>query len=323
MRVAVTGAAGYLGRPLVEALADDDRVEEVRAIDMRIPDSGPRPAGVHWIRRDVRDPALAGELDGSDALVHLAFRVLGRGADARSVNIDGSRNAFDAALRAGVGTIVHASSAAAYGSAPDNPVPLSEEHALRPLPPFYYPQTKVAVERMLDELEARAPELRVARMRPVSTLGPGAPAIAGGRAFVVSSDFDPLMQFTWIDDVVDAFVRVLNAPDAAGAFNIGAPGPVRASEVASLIGVRRVRLPHRVLRAISAAANRLHAPGAMHPGWADMLRYPIVVDTGRAERELGWRASVDCPAALRRYGELVRGSTPLTHDPDAAARAAA
>ena len=306
MRIAVTGAAGYLGLPLVDALAESDRVDEVRAIDMRIPESGPQDARVRWIQRDVRDPALEGDLDGVDSVVHLAFRVLGRGVDARSVNVDGSRNVFEAALRAGVGTVVHASSAAAYGCAPDNPVPLSEEDALRPLPPFYYPQTKVAVERMLDELETRAPQLRVVRMRPVSTLGPGAPAIAGGRAFVVSSDFDPLMQFTWIDDVVDAFVRVVNAPDAAGAFNVAAPGPVRASEVARLIGVRRVRLPHRVLRGISAAASRLHAPGAMHPGWADMLRYPIVVDTGRAERELGWRASVDCAGALRRYGELVR-----------------
>ena len=321
MRVAVTGAGGYLGRPLVDALAADERVEEVVAIDAR-----PQAAStgrVRRVRRDVRDPELARDLDGADALVHMAFRVLGRGADARSVNVGGSRNAFDCALEAGASAIVHASSAAAYGSAPDNPLPLTEEHPLRPLPAFYYPQTKVEVERMLDELEARHPSVRVVRMRPVSTLGPGAPTIAGGRAFVTLSDFDPLMQFTWIDDVVAAFCAVLHAPGARGAFNVGAPAPVLASSVARLMAVRGVRLPHRALRALSRATERLRLPGAMHPGWVDMARYPIVVSTERAERELGWRTTGDCTAALLRYGALLAGRELPDPDPTPAARAAA
>lgn len=303
MRVAVTGAEGYLGRPLVAALAADDRVEEVVAIDARPPARS--VSGVRAVTRDVRDPDLAADLDGCDALAHLAFRVLGRGADAASVNIEGSRSVFDAAVRAGVRTIVHASSAAAYGSAPDTPVGLTEDHPLRPLPAFYYPQTKVAVERMLDRLQAGSPGLRVVRVRPVSTLGPGAPTVLGGRAFITLSDFDPLVQFTWLDDVVAAFVAVLHSPSAEGAFNVGAPQPVRASQVAGLMGVRRLRAPHRLLRGLAAATCAARLPGAMHPAWVDMTRYPLVVDTGRAERELGWSASCTCAGALRRYGELL------------------
>jgi nucleoside-diphosphate-sugar epimerase len=306
MRVAVTGAAGYLGRAIVAALAADERVREVVAIDLRPPAAA--NTGVRAARRDVRDPRLADDLAGADALVHLAFRVLGRGADAESVNVDGSRNAFEAALRAGVGTIVHASSAAAYGCAPDNPVPLTEESPLRPVPAFYYPQTKVRVERILDEIEGRHPDLRVVRMRPVGTVGPGAPSLLRGRAFVTLSDFDPLIQFTWLDDLVAAFAAALHAPTARGAFNVGAPGPVRASEVAGLIGARRVRLPHRALHAVARGAYLLRVPGALHPAWVDMARHPIVVDMSRAERELGWRPGVDCAGALRRYGELLRAS---------------
>ena len=52
MRVAVTGAAGYLGRPIVEALARDDRVDSVLAIDLRPP---PPADGVEPLRRDVRE----------------------------------------------------------------------------------------------------------------------------------------------------------------------------------------------------------------------------------------------------------------------------
>ncbi len=304
MRVAVTGAGGYLGAPLVDALAADERIEEVVAIDAR--PSRAIPAGVRAVMRDVRDPELRRDLEGCDALMHLAFRVLGRGVDAVSVNVGGSRNAFDAAVGARVGTIVHASSAAAYGSAPDTPVPVAEDHPLRSLPPFYYPQTKVAVEHMLDQLEARHGELRVVRMRPVSTVGPGAPTLLGGRAFLTLSDFDPLMQFTWLDDVVAAFEAALHAPSASGAYNVGAPGPVRASEVAGLMGVRRLRAPHAVLRAAASVACRARLPGALHPAWVDTARHPIVVDTRRAESRLGWRASGDSAAALRRYGKLQR-----------------
>ena len=152
MRVAVTGAGGYLGRALVERLAADTRVESVVAIDLRPP---PESGKVRPARRDIRDPGIASDLEGADAVVHLAAVVLGRGAGARSVNIEGSLNVFDAAKRQGVGTVVHASSAAAYGSTPENDVPLTEASPLRPEPAFYYPRTKIAVERLIEELRAR------------------------------------------------------------------------------------------------------------------------------------------------------------------------
>lgn len=303
MKVAVTGAQGYLGRALVERLAADDRIEQVCAIDAR--PAASTNGSVSALRRDVRDPAVRADLEGVDALIHLAFVVLGLGTDAQSINVEGSRNVFAAALDAGVGTIVHASSAAAYGSSSQNPVPLTEDHPLRPLPPFYYPQTKVEVEAMLEQLERAHPQARFVRMRPVSTLGPGAPRLAPRGTFVTLSDFDPLMQFTWIDDVAAAFEAALHDPHARGAYNVGAPGPVRASLVAALIGVRSVRLPHRLLRPVSAARAALRLRGALHPGWVDTARYPIVVDTSRIERELGWRATHDCAEALQRYGREV------------------
>lgn len=297
MRVAVTGAGGRLGRALVPALAADERVDEVIAIDLRPPQAR---AGVRTVACDVRDPGLAGTLEGADAVVHLAFRVLGRGRDAWSVNVDGSRNVFEAAARAGTGALVYSSSAAAYGCAADNPVPLTEDSPLRAEPPFYYTQTKVHVERLLDEHERRHPQMRVVRLRLAATLGPGAPVLVGGRLFVSPSDHDPLVQFVWIDDLVD-LVRTVVLGDARGTFNVGAPGPVRSSDVARLLGVRSLRAPAALLRGAARAGSVLRLPGALHPAWVDMARYPIVVDAGRAERELGWRPGLDCSETLERY----------------------
>lgn len=302
MKVAVTGASGRIGRAVVAALAEDPGVDEVVAVDLAAPDA-PLPLGVRHLIRDTRDPRLVHNLDGVDALVHLAFRVLGR-REAVSVNVDGSRNVFDAALAAGVPVIVHASSGAVYGGHADNPVPLEEDRPLRPAA-FAYPETKVRVERLLEALSSRNSETRAVWLRPTTTLGPGAPLLFRRSALVRLSDFDPPVQFTWVDDVASAFVCALHAPDARGAFNVGAPGILRSSEVAAVLGVRDVALPYRLRRALAAATTFARLPGALHPGFVDMARYPIVVDAGRAQRELGWSPRRDSLDALRRFGELI------------------
>ena len=212
---------------------------------------------------------------------------------------------FEAAIAAGAGTIVYASSASVYGSAPDNPVPLREEHPIRPPPTFAYPRTKAIVEGMLEEIGAHHPDVRIVRLRPTTTLGPGASLLLAGRVYMSFSDFDPPVQFTWVDDVAAAFAAALHAPRATGVFNVGAPGTVRSSEVAGVLGVRSVRLPYRVRRGASAAMGRLRLPGALDPGFVDMNRYPIVVDSARAEAELGWTAERDTVGTLRRFAETL------------------
>jgi nucleoside-diphosphate-sugar epimerase len=305
VRVAVTGAGGLIGRALVRALASEARVEEVVAIDVRAQPGQP-VEGVSLVRRDTRDPGLAADLEGVDALVHLAFRVLDR-RDARAIaaNVDGSRNAFEAAIAGGAVTIVHASSAAVYGAAADNPVPLTEDRPLRPAPGFAYPQTKVAVEEMLDRVAARAPHVRCAWLRPTNTLAPGSPLLLGHRVYVTLRGFDPPMQFTWVDDVAAAFAAALHAPSARGPVNVGAPGTVLASEVAATLGVRGVRLPYRARRRAAVAMRHLGVPGGLHPGFVDMARYPIVVSSRRAETALGWRPALDTAGALRRFAETL------------------
>ena len=295
----MTGARGRIGRAVVELLAADSRVGEVVAIDVRPP--GQPLRGVRQVQRDTRDPRLADDLQGAGALVHLAFRVLDP-RDAESVNVDGSRNAFDAALRAGVGAIVHASSGAVYGSHPDNPVPLTEDDPPRPAA-FPYPQTKLRVERMLSEL---AGEARVVTLRPTTVLGPGAPLLLGRSAHVRLSDFDPPQQFTWVDDIAAAFGLALHS-DAEGTFNLGAPGTVRTSEIAGLLGVRDLRLPYRVRRTLAAVTRRA---GGLHPGFVEMARYPIVVDSSKALAGLGWSAQLDSVSALRRFGDWLRAPSP-------------
>jgi nucleoside-diphosphate-sugar epimerase len=67
--VAVTGAAGGIGRALAIRLASSPKVKKVIAIDASRGDI----AGVTWRVADVRDPALASRLTGADVVVHADF----------------------------------------------------------------------------------------------------------------------------------------------------------------------------------------------------------------------------------------------------------
>ncbi len=306
MRVAVTGAAGFLGRALVDALSRDERVAEIVALD-RTPFAGAGPKA-RAVTRDTSDPRVADDLQGARALVDLAFRDHDLHGDV-DANVAAARNVFKAAIRAGAETIVYASSSAVYGSAPDNPVPLREDDPLRPAP-FAYPVTKLRIERLLEDLAARHPRTRIVRLRPSWVVGPGARVLLGGRAYVSLADHDPEVQVTWIDDAIAAFSAALHSPSASGAFNLGPEGSVRASEIAGILGVQAIRLPYRVRRAAATASTALRLPGALHPGFVDMDRYPIVVDASRATRELGWRPRYDTRAAFERLRAAIRGEGP-------------
>jgi nucleoside-diphosphate-sugar epimerase len=297
MRIAVTGAAGLLGSALVDALARDDRIEQVVAIDLRPIE--PVREKVRVVRGDMRDPGVAADLGGADALVHLAFRDHEVRGSVES-NVEAARDVFAAAIAGGARTIVYASSSAVYGGNADNALPLREDDPLRPTP-FVYPLTKVAVERLLEQLEADHPHTRIVRLRPSWVIGRGARLLLAGRAYLSLSDFDPLVQATWLDDAVSAFVAVLHAPSARGPYNVGAPAPVRASQIPALIGVRGIRLPYRLRRVAAATATGLRAPGALHPGFVDMDRFPIVLDASRAASELGWQARHDVAGAFRLF----------------------
>ena len=119
LTVAVTGPTGTFGFGLMPMLQADDRVTRIVGIARRPFD----PAAYGWTKMDyrcgdVRDPrALHDAFSHADVVVHLAFSVTGAAPREaiRSINVDGTLNAFRAAAAAGARRFVYASSVAAYG----------------------------------------------------------------------------------------------------------------------------------------------------------------------------------------------------------------
>lgn len=149
LTVAVTGPTGTLGVALMRLLQEDDQVDRVIGIARRPFD----PAQHGWTkmeyrRGDVRDAdALRTSFDGADVVVHLAFLILSGGREkTRSINIDGTLNAFRVAAAVGAKRFVYASSVAAYGFHGGNPVGMTEDWATRPADRLFYAQEKAELD---------------------------------------------------------------------------------------------------------------------------------------------------------------------------------
>ena len=149
-RVAVTGAAGYVGRTLIDRLAREPAVERILALDVRPLPSESTNERVVFERHDVTRPfgALLRE-HGVDSLAHLAY-VMRPSRDreaARRVNVEGTASALASCEEAGVRHMLYLSSTSVYGAHADNPPLLDEDAPPRPPRGFQYSEDKAAAER--------------------------------------------------------------------------------------------------------------------------------------------------------------------------------
>ncbi len=320
LTVAVTGPTGTFGFGLVPLLQDDDRVTKVVGIARRPFD--PSEHGwtkMEYRRGDVRDvDALETAFAGADVVVHLAFLIVGGTRETtRAINVEGTLNAFRAAAAAGAQRFVYASSVAAYGFHPDNPVGMTEEWPVRPADRLFYAQEKAELEDLLQAEAAAHPELELYLLRPPVVLGPHS---VGGKD-VLPGFLAPLgkhlqgrfprlpvpvpvlvpdlpLQFIHEDDVGRALLQCIVAAGPAGAYNIAGDGVLSAVDVAREVGFLPVPLPARPTHAIARRLARLPFLPS-YAEWVEAASHPAVMDTTKAKEQLGWEPRFTGLEALR------------------------
>jgi UDP-glucose 4-epimerase len=306
--VLVTGAGGYLGRQLIEALAAAD-VTTVIALDVRNEPVEDRVGGVVYRTGDVRDPTLTDLLrdHAVDSVVHLAAVVNPGKGDSRerehSIDVLGTENVVRACIDAGVGQLVVTSSGAAYGYYADNPVPLSEDDALRGNPEFAYSDHKRQVEELLAQARAEHPEIRQLVVRPGAILGATTSNqitdLFEKKVMLGVAGSDAPFTFIWDRDVVACLVKGI-LEGSSGIFNLAGDGMTTMPEIARRLGKRYVPLPAWLIRAALTVLRPLRL-SQYGPEQVDFLRYRPVLSNTRLKEEFGYSPQLSSTEAFEHY----------------------
>jgi UDP-glucose 4-epimerase len=241
---------------------------------------------------DVAGRELDSLLRGCDTVVHLAAvtdPIVDDVLMAR-VNVEGTRHVLDAAASVGATRVVRVSNATVYGAWANNPLPLTEDAALRPNPDFSPAVQGAEVERMLAEWRGSHPEVTVTTLRSAPVVGPGAERLPAriilGRPPLRVRGASAPVQVVHVDDLASALALVATR-DLPGAYNVSADGWLAADEARELIGRPGApALPAEVLERWLRRTWDLGI-GDVPAGVVPYLVHPWVIDNERL-RAAGW-----------------------------------
>jgi len=312
--VCVTGGAGFIGSHLADAfLARGDRVTILDDLSGGKVENVPR--GATFERLDIRTPEAAAlvETGGFDLLVHHAAQMDVRRSVAdpvfdASVNVVGTLNLLEAAVRGGVSRVLFASTGGAiYGEQDSHPA--SEEHPTRPVSP--YGVAKLAVERYLYyyavEAGLEAIALRYAnvygeRQNPHGEAGVVAiflERLLDGRPVTIHGDGLQTRDYLHVSDVVRANLAAA-AVDLAGEEVAAGKPPFRIYNVGTGIETTVVDLYQELAAVLGDDRLPEHGPGK--PG--EQRRSSV--DGAKIRRELGLPEPLSLRDGFRRTAEWFR-----------------
>ena len=254
MKVLVTGADGFIGSHLTEALVHAGH--EVRALSQynsinsngwidTLPDDVLEEVDI--VPGDIRDRSqMMTIIRGRDAVLHLAaliaipysYRAPQSYVD---TNVTGTLNVLEAIRLDGNARLIHTSTSEVYGSALF--VPITEDHPLRGQSP--YSASKIAADQLVYAYYSSF-DLPATTIRPFNTYGPRQsqraviPTIISqlmsGVKTIELGALSPTRDFNFVDDTVQGYIKALSAENIFGtSINIGSGFEISIGETVKLI----------------------------------------------------------------------------------------
>ncbi len=297
MTILVTGAAGFIGRPVAAALRAQGRA--VVGTDVVAPDD----PGFPFVPADLADAdALAALIAAQDvqAIIHcgaISGPMLARDQPALvvAVNINGTTTLLEQARRRGMRRFVFCSSAQAYGDT--GPAPVREDSPFNATD--LYGASKAACDLVMRAYRVQY-GLSAVALRISYAYGPGRSTACAVRSMLADALGGKPTRLGWgggheraylfIEDAVAGVIAALNAPAPAQAFY----------NLASSEG--------RTMDAIAAEVRALlpQADIQLAPGPNPLNYHRETLDITAAARDFGWRPHFDLKAGLKAYLDWMR-----------------
>jgi NAD dependent epimerase/dehydratase len=315
LKVLVTGADGFIGSHLVEALALQGADVTALCLYNSFDTHGwldDLPTlmcpSLKRVRGDIRDAAFVRRnIVGQEVVFHLAALIAIPHSYATpqsfvDTNVLGTINVLEACRECGIARMVHTSSSEVYGSAIT--LPISESHPLQGQSP--YSASKIGAD-MMAEAFSRSFGVPVAILRPFNTFGPrqSERAVIGS---TIRQILDPacgtlklgsletVRDFTFVEDTVKAFLAI----GSAAAVKFGSPynaGSGKAVTVGELVAM---------LCEISACTKPIEQETSrLRPADSEVMA--LLADSSRLAVDVGWKPQIDFREGLARTVEWWRG----------------
>ncbi len=305
-KVLVTGADGFIGSHLAEALVREGASVTALALYTGLDRHGwldeidpTLRSAMRLVRGDVRDGSMMGRLvKGHDVVFHLAALIaIPHSYEAPfsyiDVNITGTANILEAARNHGIERIVHTSTSEVYGTA--QTVPIAETHPLVAQSP--YAASKIAADK-LAESYALSFDLPVVVLRPFNTYGPRQSERAVISSVIRQSldpqcdairvgDVTPVRDFNYVADTVAAFLSI----GSATGIEIGRPynsGTGIGATIAEVIDI--VRAATGTNKPIVSEEDRTR------PAKSEVRK--LVADSRLFAAATGWKPKSDLRAGI-------------------------
>lgn len=313
--VLVTGAGGFIGSHLTEALVRagarvralvhyNSRSDwgHLESLDPRVREALEVMAG------DVRDPFYVAEAAKDvEVIFHLAALIpipysYQAPQEYVDTNVRGTLNVLEAARRHGTSRVLHTSTSEAYGTALYTPI--DERHPLQAQSP--YSASKIGADKLAESYWCSF-ETPVVTVRPFNTYGPRQSA----RAFLPTvlsqaltldvvrvGSLEPVRDMNYVEDTVDGLLRAAAAPGVEGqVLNLGSGRGVRMGELLDL-----------AIKATGRHVRVEHDAGRVRPEKSEVMQ--LICDASRARAALGWQPRVTLEEGVARTASWIADHLP-------------
>lgn len=299
--VLLTGATGFVGPYLVQALTEKDVRVRILTLSKDEMPSNIRAGNLEIVTGDITKPdTLDGTTEGVDFVFHLAAisnvnYAIRNPVKTYDVNVRGTLNLLEEVRKNSVQKFIYVSSSHVYGV--PQYIPMDEKHQIAPREP--YSASKAAAENIVNSY-SNAYGINTAIVRPFNIYGPGQE-----ESFLISSiikqalssnyvmevgNLEPTRDFTYITDVVTGFLKI--AEFGSGVYNIGSGIEVKVGDV-----VRKIVDVVNPNIEIRSVVDRQRSGGVEIPR--------MCADVSKLKR-IGWEPTIGIDEGLRKMFDSIK-----------------